>query len=332
MKILFIGDPHLKISKFDLSRKFLAWIAEVIDQVSPDLVVNLGDTFDTHAVIRSEILAEFRKHVESCPVPYIYVLGNHDMYKPSDSTYHALQAFNLDAMRVIDERTDIDDITFVPYIHDFQNFPRDTQKICIAHQTFVGADYGYYRPDVGVDADKVAAEIIISGHVHKRQSFGKVHYPGTPFSHDLNDINQEKGVMVFDTKTYKMEFIHSPFPRWRGIKLDMSDMQSVDDLHANIENTVNNVDNWVIDVTGPKTEIVSYLDSKKWLNLQKKYSVRVRPTYTDSNRVKRKKISAVNMSDIVCEYIENIYSGTLDKTVLKDRAVQLLNNTDKNNV
>jgi DNA repair exonuclease SbcCD nuclease subunit len=254
------------------------------------------------------------------------------MYKPSDATYHALQAFNLDAMRVIDERTDIGDITFVPYIHDFQNFPRDTKKICIAHQTFVGADYGYYRPDVGVDADKVDAEIIISGHVHKRQSFGKVHYPGTPFSHDLNDINQEKGVMVFDTETYEMDFIYSPFPRWRGIKLDMSDMQSVDELHTNIENTVTPEDNWVIDVTGPKVEIVSYLDSKKWLNLQKKCSVRMRPTYTDSNRVERKKISAVNMSDIVCEYIDKIYAGTLDKAALKDRAAQVLNNTEETSV
>ncbi len=60
-------------------------------------------------------------------------------------------------------------------MHDFTKFPRETQPICIAHQTFVGADYGYYRPDVGADADKCNAEIIISGHVHKKQEFGKVY-------------------------------------------------------------------------------------------------------------------------------------------------------------
>jgi DNA repair exonuclease SbcCD nuclease subunit len=332
MKILFIGDPHLKISKFDLSRKFLAWIGNVIEEVNPDLVVNLGDTFDTHAVVRSEVLAEFKKHVERCPVPYLYVLGNHDMYKPNDSTYHALQAFSMEGFRVIDKPTDIGDITYVPYIHDFENFPKETKSICVAHQTFVGADYGYYRPDVGVDADKVSADVIISGHVHKRQTFGKVTYPGTPFSHDLNDIDQEKGIMVFDTETYKMEYIYSPFPGWRSMKFDMSDMQSVDDLHTNIEKTIDDINNWVIDVTGPKAEIVSYLDSKKWLNLQKKHHVRVRPIYTDSNRVEKKKISSVNMSDIVCEYIDNIYSGSLDKSVLKDKAAQLLNNTDESNV
>lgn len=331
-KILFIGDPHLKISRFDLSKKFLSWIKEVIKDVNPDLVVNLGDTFDTHAVLRSEILYEFKKHVEDCPVPYIYVLGNHDMFKPNDSKYHALQSFNIDSFRVIDTPIDIMDITFVPYMHDFENFPKETKPICVAHQTFIGADYGYYRPDVGVDADKISAEIIISGHIHKHQNFGKVYYPGTPFAHGLSDIDQEKGVMVFDTDTYKMDFIYSPFPKWRGLKLEVSKSQSIQDVHevilSNIGDNVNK-DNWVFDITGPRAEIISYLDSKKWSNLQKKHSVRVRPTYTDSNRVEKKKISSITISDIVCDYVDSIYAGGLDKTVLKHKAMQLLNKTDK---
>jgi len=335
MKILFIGDMHLKISKFDLSKRFLAWIGTTIKEVQPDLVVNLGDTFDTHAILRSEILYEFKKHVEDCPVPYIYVLGNHDRFKPNDDTYHALQSFNIDGFRVIDKPTDIEEISFIPYMHDFVNFPKETKPICIAHQTFVGADYGYYRPDVGVDADKISAEIIISGHIHKKQNFGKVYYPGAPFAHNLGDIDQEKGITIFDTATYKMEFIYSPFPRWRGIKLEISDTLPVNDLHKTIISSIDdnpNKDNWVIDITGPKAEIISYLDSKKWSDLQKKQPIRVRPTYTDNNRVEKKKISSVAISDIVCDYVDTIYTGSLEKTALKDKAVQLLNKTDKSNV
>ena len=335
MKLLLIGDPHLKISRLELSKSFLSWIDGVILDKKPDMIINLGDTFDTHAVVRSEILCEYVDHVKrNNHIPYMYIVGNHDMFRPNNSKYHVLKSFKgiINNFTIIDERTDIDDITYVPYIHDFENFPKHTKKVCVAHQTFVGADYGYYRPDVGVDADKISAEIIISGHIHKRQTFGKVVYPGTPFSHDLNDINQEKGVMLFDTDTYQSEFIYSPFPRWRGIKICMSSVESVDELHVNIENSINDVDNWIIDVTGPRAEIMHYLDSKRWLNLQKKHSVRVRPTYTDTNRVERKKISAISMSDIVCEYIDNIYDGVLDKSVLKDAATQLLNNADKNDV
>jgi len=330
-KVLFIGDPHLKISRFNLSKEFLSWVGGVIKKVNPDFVVNLGDTFDTHAILRSELLYEFKKHVEDCPVPYIYLLGNHDMFKPNDSTYHALQSFNIDHMRVIDTPTDIGNITFVPYMHDFLNFPKTTKPICVAHQTFVGADYGYYRPDVGVDADKISAEIIISGHVHKRQNFGKVHYPGTPFSHDITDIDQEKGIMLLDTDSYKIDFIYSPFPKWCGKKFEIDESLSIDKLHKEIVSSIgsDNKNNWIIDITGPRAEIFSYLDSKKWSNLQKKYSIRARPTYIDNNKVEKKKISSINMSDIVCEYIDSIYSGSIEKTLLKDKAVQLLDNVDK---
>src|SRR5210317_745108 len=182
MKILLIGDPHLKITKFNLAQEFLSWVNQVIKDQRPDMVINLGDTFHTHAVIRSEVVTEFKNHVSGVTklgIPYYYILGNHDCYKPDDSKYHALQPFDIENFHVIDEVTDVGNMTMVPYIHDFDKFPTQTKSICVAHQQFVGCDYGYYRPDIGVDADKVSADIIISGHIHKRQMFGKVIYPGT---------------------------------------------------------------------------------------------------------------------------------------------------------
>ena len=62
-RILFIGDPHLKINRFDLATKFLTWLDALIEKEKPDLVVNLGDTFDTHAVLRSEVMNIFMAHV-----------------------------------------------------------------------------------------------------------------------------------------------------------------------------------------------------------------------------------------------------------------------------
>src|ERR1700680_1554966 len=93
---LFIGDPHLKINRFDLATSFLNWLNKLIEEQKPDLVVNLGDTFDTHAVLRSEVLNEFMKHVYgvlSQKIPYVYLVGNHDMYKPNDPKYHAMLPF-----------------------------------------------------------------------------------------------------------------------------------------------------------------------------------------------------------------------------------------------
>lgn len=326
-KILFIGDPHLKITKFDISCKFLNWIGEVVKTTRPDYVINLGDSFDTHSVIRSEILGEFKKHIEQITnlAPYIYILGNHDMYRPNDSKYHALQTLKeMDRFTVVDEPMDLLGITMVPYIHDFKQFPKDTQKIVVAHQTFTGADYGFYRPDLGVDADLVAADIIISGHIHKRQMFGKVIYPGTPFAQNADDVNQSKGVMLFDTDTYKYSFIESPFPKWKSMKFDITQDLTIHEMHESLEEGLTENDNWIVTVEGPKAELAGYMNSSLYLALQQKYSLRFIPKYNDKDKHIKIKIKSSSTDEVICDYVDKVYQGTMNKSELKTKALKVL--------
>src|ERR1017187_2523235 len=93
-KVLFIGDCHIKINRLDLGLRFLTWLNQLIEEQKPDLVVNLGDLFDTHSVVRSEVMTEFMSHVDKVlklNIPYVYLLGNHDLYKVGDYRYHALK-------------------------------------------------------------------------------------------------------------------------------------------------------------------------------------------------------------------------------------------------
>lgn len=327
MKLLLIGDPHLSISKFDLSCKFLKWIGDTAKAVSPDLIVNLGDTFHNHAVLRSEIMGEFKKHISDLTkiAPYVYVLGNHDMYKPNDSKYHALQTFeDMEGFILVDERTDMFGISFIPYIPDMSIFPLDTDKICVAHQTFVGADYGFYRPDLGVDADKVEADIIISGHIHKRQSFGKVIYPGTPFAQNADDVNQSKGIMIFDTDTYSYSFIESPLPKWYSLDFNISQELSIEDMHKSIVDSINTVDNWLITITAPKAELSAYIGSEDVRELKKSASIRFRPSYSDKEKHTKIKIRSSSVDEIVSEYVDRIYKGSVDKSIVKAKALEVL--------
>jgi len=50
MKILFCGDKHLKITRFDLAKQCLAWLNSVIDEHKPDMYICLGDDMDSHAI------------------------------------------------------------------------------------------------------------------------------------------------------------------------------------------------------------------------------------------------------------------------------------------
>lgn len=326
-KVLFIGDAHLKATRMELVVQFLSWLDSIYEQVKPDIIVYSGDYFDNHAVIRCEILSMFDAHIRKhSNILKYYILGNHDQFKPNDSKYHALQPLKgvHDHFVVVDEVMELDGITMVPFIADLNQFPVKTQPIVMAHQTFIGADYGYTKADAGVDAALVEADIIISGHVHKRQAFGKVVYPGSPYAQSVNDIDQSKGVMVFDTETYQYDYIECPLPQWRGIKFELSPEYSATDMHQDIEAQIDETNHWVLDITGPKAEVVSYLDSKQFLALKKGKKLVTRATHTDTLK-ERVKIQAITMDDIISSYVDEVYSGTLDKSTVISKALEIKN-------
>ena len=332
MKVLFCGDKHLKINRFDLAKQFLSWLNETIEQYKPDLYVCLGDDLDTHSVVRSEILTELRYHFDkvlSLNIPIVYVVGNHDCFKPSDMKYHALQSMiGLDPnLHIVDKVQNLYGMTFVPYVHKPEDFPKQTLPICVAHQTFKGADFGDITTKDGVDACSVAgAEIIISGHIHKRQRMDnsasggpEVIYCGSPFSQSSSDINQTKGVSIFDTATYAEEFIVCPLPMWRGVKFELSSTFTAEDMHEELMETLNDKDHWVAEITGPKAEVIGYLGSKKGKSLTVGRDVKIKTIFTDKEK-RQVRIEATSLSSIVSQYIDKVYNGSIDKDLLKHKA------------
>jgi DNA repair exonuclease SbcCD nuclease subunit len=329
MKLLLIGDPHLKINNFQQSVDVLRWIESMAHKYKPDVVVNLGDTFDTHGVVRSELMKEFQNHVMSITrwsgLQYWYVLGNHDQYKPKDSKYHALQTFNISGFRLFDKVEHMgDDITIVPYVQEFADFPLNTKRICITHNTFIGADYGFKREDAGVDAGKVSADVIISGHIHKRQTFGKVIYPGTPFAHNSNDVDEVKGLLLYDTETGEQEFIESPFPKWRSLEFTVSATSSLSDFNETLKKELNDNDKFILKVHGPKVELAAYFKSKEYLAIVKGKNVLPKPLPNDKTKQKIS-IKSTSMRDIMDEYVNKIYDGNIDKQLILQKIDKLLN-------
>lgn len=328
-RVLFVGDPHLRINKFTLATQFLSWLNKHIAETKPDLVVNLGDSLDTHAVIRSEALNELMSHiyhVVDLGIPYVYLTGNHDYYSPKDSKYHALLPFKnrIANLHVVDTPQDLFGMTFVPYLADGNAFPRTTLPICVAHQTFLGADYGPVNAIEGVDANTVSADIIISGHIHKRHNLGKVVYVGSPYSQDASDANQIKGVSLFDTDTFEFSFTQTPLPTWKTVKLAINGENTVDIVHAALEQaTVDKTSHFVVEITGPKAEVIAYVESPRYLKLARGLSIRLKTVFTDKER-RKVSINAVSMEQIVSEFVDKVYSGALDKDKLLLKAKEVL--------
>jgi len=331
MRVLFIGDMHLRINKFSLALQFLTWLNTFIEDQKPDLVVNLGDATDTHAVIRSEVLNELMAHiyhVVDSGIPYVYVSGNHDYFSPKDSKYHALLPFKgrINNLFVVDEPQDLFGMTFVPFMADEKKFPTKTKPICIAHQTFLGADYGAINANEGIDANTVSADIIISGHIHKKHDLGKVVYVGSPYSQDASDANQIKGISTFDTDTFEFSFTPTPMPSWKTIKLEISSAQGADGLHMALEQATSDrttSHHYLIEITGPKAEVVAYIESPQYLKLVKGLSIRLKTVFTDKER-KKVAISAISMEQVLSEFVNRVYSGSLDKDKVLQKAKEVL--------
>lgn len=330
MKVMYIGDPHLKINRFDLAITFLTWLNKLIEEQKPDLVVNLGDTFDTHAVVRSEILNEFMKHVYgviALGIPYVYLLGNHDMYKPNDPKYHVMLPFKnkIKDLYIVDEIQNLFDMTFVPYQYDGSKFPRQTLPIVVCHQTFLGADYGPIRATEGVDASSISGcELIISGHIHTKSVLGPVLYVGSPFSQSASDVDQVKGITTLDTDTYELSFTSSPLPMWKRITFTVDQQNPVGNLQQQlVESLQSSRDHWVLEIEGPQAEIVGYLGSKEYLEVIKNVDVKVKTKFTDKEK-KKVSIEAKSMDFIVSEFISKVYNGSIDKEELTKRAKMVL--------
>lgn len=212
MKILRIGDPHIKMSNLAEAERLFSFVEEQIDLLSPSRVEILGDLMHNHAVLRAEVVSfwyRWLKRLKS-KIEVIVLVGNHDMVGDFNSSTHGLVSFKEmedDSLRIIDEPTLVGIYGYMPYVHHKERFGEIAQdlfdrgaRVLVCHQTFSGSVFenNFYAPD-GINPDELPFETVISGHIHKSQIIagGKVDYPGTPKWDTASDANEEKGIWVY---------------------------------------------------------------------------------------------------------------------------------------
>jgi len=140
----------------------------------------------------------------------VYVLvGNHDMVNQGNDndTRNALAVLarqEQSGLNIIQAPVAFGNFGFIPYFHSKQKFVEEANKlteqgakVIIAHAEFNGGKFetGMYIPD-GIAPDDIKADLVISGHIHSRQRFGKITYPGTARWLTSSDKNHEKGLWL----------------------------------------------------------------------------------------------------------------------------------------
>lgn len=215
IKVLYLGDPHVTISNIDESDRLMDFVLDQCIVNRPDRLVILGDLFHTFSLVRTEVIDFWMEWLDTFSelLETVVLVGNHDMANSGNDahTSHALNAFKFmkkKNLKIVSNAQSILPFAYVPYVHNKAEFVRLANahaemgaKTLVCHEDINGCQYenGFYAPD-GVNPDLLNFDLIIGGHIHKRQRFGKVILPGTARWMTTSDANEEKGLWLVTHK------------------------------------------------------------------------------------------------------------------------------------
>lgn len=330
MNTLFVGDPHLKLNMLNESKSFLDQLKAHIASSNYDSILIAGDLFDSFAVIRSEIMAMWSNFLLEVGRTHkvICLVGNHDLAGAHGGS-HALEAFKAyPGVVIVDAPLAVNNMVFVPFYRDNAQFeaycrslPNGTILFC--HQSFNGCQFenGMYDPG-GADPKAVAhLQAVVSGHVHKFQTFENIVYPGTPFQHSFADAGEAKYVWEMEiatTVSFKQKF-ELNMPKFVNIKAD-----SIDELQKTIATYLTDSNSsYKLIAKGTPSEIAAFWQSQEAKNF-KANTKRVVDALTSMKPITAfVQVTGATQEEKLNEYIKQRTWRT-DKGSLLDRAKEYI--------
>jgi len=257
MIILFYADPHFRetssyppfnrIQNNGLTgelNNILAgfdFLADQIEKCKPNLVINLGDSFqmDNYISIRTLHSASLGMSKVSSVCNYLNIehlilMGNHDLYAALDNTkitsICSLGAYGA----LITENTIYNDIFLMPFTDNleegYQGIVEGSQyNLIAAHIDFVGAVHDNNHPvEIGLDSHVNVP--VICGHIHLKQQIGNIIYPGSLIQNRFTRDNLEDagGVLIYDTDTRESENIQNNLSKHFVKVTDFSKLEYLD--------------------------------------------------------------------------------------------------------
>lgn len=225
-----IGDIHFgrKQNSEQHNQDCLDFIKWFVDQVKADPSIDhinfYGDWHEHRNAINGltiDFSYKAAKLLDSLGMPVFFIVGNHDLYfRNNRNVYTTIPFESFNNFTVISEITVMNNIgpsgaLYSPFLFETE-FPKllDYIKYPIVHghlefagfvvtgDTIVkehGPDHKLYK----------SFKRIFTGHYHKRQSMGNVHYIGSTHPMDYSDAGDtDRGMAVYDYITDNLEYIN----------------------------------------------------------------------------------------------------------------------------
>lgn len=246
MKIWIISDAHFGKYNIDSDKWLNNMKSYFYDFFIPllkahmkpgDKLFFLGDLFDNRTSINLKTintvieLFETLSKIIECHV----LLGNHDMYLMNSPDINSVATIrNINNVIIYDQPKQINidglSILMMPWIHGKDNEIDVLNKysgcdLLFCHSDLNGCRTQLYptRPlnrNILDITDFSGYGKVYSGHIHIVQTINNFTFVGSPYHLDRNDVQNRKGIFVYDTKKKTDFFIENDFsPEFKKIKL-----------------------------------------------------------------------------------------------------------------
>ena len=258
MKIALITDTHYgarKSSKLfhDYFEKFYNDIFfPTIKKRKIKHAIHLGDSFDNRKAIDFWALNWAKEHVydkfEELGVNVHTIVGNHDVYYKNTNEVNAvdslLESYDNVARHSSPTEIDIDGFKtlLLPWIcqdnydESIKAIKNTKCKSAFGHLELNGFQLfpGMVQTNAHMNMDVSAftkLDVVFSGHYHTRSNDGKIFYLGNPYQIFWNDAGDKRGFHIFDTDTYKLEFIQNPYTMFEKVYYEDTNYKLYDARH-----------------------------------------------------------------------------------------------------
>lgn len=247
--------------------------------------------------------------------------GNHDLYYKDKRDVKSTEfAKHIPGITVVDEILVKDDVALVPWLvgDEWRRMEKIQAKYLFGHFELPSfyMNAMVQMPDHGElkSSHFKNQEYVFSGHFHKRQKQGKVHYIGNAFPHNYADAwDDDRGMMILDRENgTEPEYINwTDCPKYRTVKLS----QLIDEQSTLIKNKMYLRVNLDIDITYEEASFIKE-------TFMEQYSCR------EITLIPQKLIEEINtdldissfesVDQIVSKEIQNIDTESFDKKLLLD--------------
>lgn len=347
MKIFIYSDLHIsKTSSIlplvssndiytyrqDMLIKTGEYLAEIIDQERPDMIINLGDTFDQHTVSSYDInvASKFFKCFRFFSIPHIVLVGNHEMM---NYDFNAVELFgNINNITVISEPCSVNmntvlnindnvEIALMPYTDykDILELPKGT--FLFSHLDIAGVKIkGNIELQDGLDIKTFADyKLVFNGHIHKPSIKNNIVNVGSVSTHSFSDDNESvPQCYIFDTTTLELKtYKPTMCPLFRKVEI----YNNISELEHYIS-TLDKSYKYILQVTCPfdiKDSVKEYLKNQDCV-LNSRLNIKVennnvsRPVLTDiTPNVDIKKSFKEFLNTVDLKYPKNLYETILEE-------------------